>query len=117
MSRKRPPAKDTLSLPSKNDPSTVGSVQRLPVLRLALFGLAVLIGLMLYYGDAPQQHLEQRQKTLVFLAAPDELLLIWCGGKLSYLSLLDRWPIALLTLTILGGAWLAGRLLLHSLRV
>jgi hypothetical protein len=42
---------------------------------------------------------------------------LWCGGKVAYFSLLDRWPIALMSATILCAAWLAGRLLLFGLNV
>src|SRR5438552_4191165 len=81
----------------------------------ACLGLAILLELVLYYGDAPLLHLQQRRESLNFLAAPDQLFLLWCGEKLAYFSLADRWPIVAWTAAILATAWLAGRLMLHAL--
>jgi len=89
--------------------------QALPVLPLLGLTLAIIAALVLYFGDAPQPSRAQRLSVLVFLLAPDHLFELWCGGKVASFSLLDRWPIALLTPTILCTAWLAGRLLLFAL--
>lgn len=88
-----------------------------PLVPLAIFGALILVELWLYFGDAPAMHLEQRKTAVTFLSSPDLLFTMWCGGKLAYFSVLDRWPIVLLTGIVLGGAWLAGNLLLIALRV
>src|SRR5262245_23094124 len=95
-------------------PST-SSTEPPPTIPLLVFALLALVCTALYFFNAPAQHIQQRQQSLLFLVAPDQLLNIWCGGKLSYFSILDRWPIALLAATILCGAWLAGRLALIAL--
>lgn len=103
----------------KSDPPVVNADDgaALPVIPLACLAVALLIELLLYYGDAPELHLRQRIETLNFLVAPDQLFLLWCGEKLANFSLFDRWPIALLTAVILVAAWLAGRLLLVAFGV
>src|SRR5262245_6866924 len=87
----------------------------LPTIPLLVFALLALVCTALYFFDAPAQHVQQRQQSLLFLVAPDQLFTIWCGGKLSYFSILDRWPIALLATIVFTGAWLAGRLALIAL--
>src|ERR1044072_3383881 len=86
-----------------------------PVVPLAVLAIVIVGFLLLYYTDAPLESKLQRQVALAFLPSPDHLFLMWCGGKLTNFSLLDRWPIALLAAITLGGAWLAGRLVLHVL--
>jgi hypothetical protein len=115
MPRNRPPARSNQGKPATEPPAASG--QPVPLLALLLFGAAALIELLLYFRNGPDQHLEQRLKSLLFLTAPDQLFVMWCGGKLAYFSLLDRWPIALLAITTLAGAWLAGRLALSALRL
>jgi hypothetical protein len=88
-----------------------------PTLPLVVLSIAVIVELLLYYGDAPTIHLRQRIECLNFLAAPDQLFVLWCGEKLAYFSLFDRWPLVLLTATILTAAWLSGQLLLFALGV
>ena len=86
----------------------------LPLVLLA----AVAIGFTsLFYTDAPDQTRAARTSALAFLAGPDHLLAMWCGGRLADFSLFDRWPIMLSAAVILSGAWLAGRLLLAALGV
>jgi hypothetical protein len=82
----------------------------LPIAPLVVLAGLILLELFLYYCDAPDLHLKQRWSSLNFLSAPDELFVMWCGGKIANFSLLDRWPIVLLTGLILLGAWLAGSL-------
>ncbi len=91
--------------------------RQVPALPLAVLAVAIAVELLLYFFDAPPENLAQRQASLVFLLAPDHLFELWCGGKLAYFSLFDRWPIILLTAAILFTSWLAGRLLLAGLRV
>src|SRR5439155_3093752 len=83
-----------------------------PLVALSVFGLLAVVNFALFYGSGSVagQSSELRRTALLFAAAPDELLAMWCGGKLEYFSLLDRWPIAALTAVIFGVAWLAGRL-------
>jgi hypothetical protein len=111
MPRKRPPAAASAAVravaPRPKQPSSSW-----PLLPLAVFALSVLIMLALYYGDVPEQHIQQRTAALNFLVAPDELFYMWCGGRVANFSLLDRWPIVLLTALVLTTAWLAGRLVL-----
>src|SRR5438874_3988993 len=104
MPRKRPPA-----APSRAKlPAETGAADRekapLPALPLLLFAVIALTFVLLYFSNAPEQFLKQRWQTLAFLLAPDELFLIWCGGKLAYFSLFDRWPIVLPAAMTLGGA-------------
>lgn len=87
----------------------------LPAVPLAVLACLILLELYLYYCDAPELHVKQRIASLNFLSAPDELFVMWCGGKVANFSLLDRWPIVLLTALILLGAWLAGRILLWAI--
>lgn len=89
----------------------------IPLVPLVVLVGLVLVELWLYFFDAPAMHNEQRWASLNFLSSPDYLVTMWCGGKLANFSLFDRWPIVLLTFVTLGGAWLAGNLLLTSLRV
>lgn len=117
MPRKSPAALSARDKPADKKAPPAALEQPLPVVQLAVFAFAALVGLVLYFGDAPDLHLEQRRKSLVFLAAPDELFLMSCGGKLANFSFLDRSPIVLLTITILVAAWLAGRLALGALGV
>ena len=115
MPRKRP-------ISTKSQPETLAADRPssppplLPLLTLA--GLIVL-ELGLFYADpqTPPAHRQQRLASLAFLTAPDELFFMWCGGRIANFSILDRWPLVCLTATILLGAWLAGRLLLHALRL
>jgi len=88
-----------------------------PVVPLAVLALAIGGFVLLYYADAPLESRWQRQAALTFLPAPDHLFLMWCGGKLANLSLLDRWPIFLLASIVLATAWLTGRLALRLLSV
>src|SRR5262245_16058577 len=91
------------------------SVTEFPLFLLVCF-VAVAVGFtILYFVDAPPESRAQRLSVLVFLLAPDHLFELWCGGKLIYFSLLDRWPIVLMSATILTTAWMAGRLLLFGL--
>jgi hypothetical protein len=117
MPRKRPPAVPSRATPAAGTNVADRETAAPPAVSLLLFSLAALIFVLLYYTDAPDQFLAQRQQTLAFLLAPDELFLIWCGGKLSYFSIFDRWPIVLLAGTTLVAAWLAGRLALRALGV
>jgi hypothetical protein len=87
----------------------------LPIVQLGSLAGLILLELLLYYGEAPELHLKQRISSLVFLTAPDELFGMWCGGKVANFSLLDRWPIVLLTSIVLLGAWLAGSLSLAAI--
>src|SRR5262245_12362418 len=112
MPRKRPPAPSTGAKFVAESHAAYGEKAPLPRAPPLLFSLAVLVFVVLYYSNAPEQFRAQRQQTLAFLLAPDELFLIWCGGKLAYFSLFDRWPIVLLATTVLAAAWLAGRLAL-----
>lgn len=89
----------------------------LPVVPLAVLAALVLVEVGLYFGDAPAMHLGQRRTAVTFLSSPDLLFTMWCGGKLANFSLFDRWPIVLLTMIVMGGAGLAGNLLLSLLRV
>src|SRR5262245_47394473 len=104
-SAKSPPQSPTLA--AHNEP--------LPVLPLVVLAGLIILQLLLYYGDAPELHVKQRISSLVFLTAPDELFSMWCGGKIAYFSLLDRWPIVLLAAVVLLGAWLAGSLALTAI--
>src|SRR5438270_1084282 len=117
MPRKRLPAAISRAKSAANAGESGRETVSLPTLPLLLFSLVALVFVVLYYSNAPKQFLAQRQQTLAFLLAPDELFLIWCGGKLAYFSLFDRWPIALLAATILAAAWLAGRLALLTIGV
>jgi hypothetical protein len=93
-----------------------GQLSTTQLVLLVVFCLITLVYLVLFYvGSGPQS--AQRQSALAFIFAPDSLFLMWCGGKLENFSILDRWPIALISLVILGAAWLAGRLLLLLLGV
>jgi hypothetical protein len=114
--RRRPnhPAAGNPRAPSagRNTPAT-----QFPLALLVCF-LPLAIGFaVLYFVDAPLENLAQRRASLVFLLAPDHLLELWCGGKLGFFSVFDRWPIVLLAATILLTGWLAGRLLLLGLGV
>jgi hypothetical protein len=100
-----------------SQPAQVPSAEPLPLQPLAIFAGLVFVQLCLYYFDSPSMHLSQRWAALAFLSSPDMLFTMWCGGKIANFSLLDRWPIVLLALTVLGGAWLAGNLFLSLLRV
>src|SRR4051812_22262331 len=117
MPRKRPPAAISRAKPAADAGAAGRETASLPTLPLLVFPLVALVFIVLYFSNAPEQFLAQRQQTLAFLLAPDELFLIWCGGKLSYFSLFDRWPIALLAAIILAAAWLAGRLALLAIGV
>jgi hypothetical protein len=117
MPRKRPPARPQPSNQPGEAKPAPGGGPPIPVMPLLFFAAAALVELLLYYGNAPQQHLAQRQQSLVFLLAPDELFVMWCGGKLDHFSLFDRWPIVLLSGVVLCGAWLAGRLVLFALGI
>src|SRR5690242_4656519 len=117
MPRKRPPAVPSRATPAAGTNVADRETAAPPAVPLLLFSLAALVFVLLYYTNAPDQFLAQRQQTLAFLLAPDELFLIWCGGKLSYFSIFDRWPIVLLAGTTLVAAWLAGRLALRALGV
>src|SRR5262245_29358207 len=112
MASKRPHPSAAPSKPAGNSLPAIKASQRPPVIPLLCLAMALAIELLLYYGDAPEMHLRQRIECLNFLAAPDQLFLLWCGEKLAYFSLFDRWPLVVLTITILTAAWLAGRLLL-----
>src|SRR5689334_17143595 len=117
MPHRRSPSSNSRAKPQRESPPAVDWIGTVPVLPLLVLLLAIVLELLLYFGDVPQQTRDQRLSVLVFLLAPDHLLELWCGGKLAYFSLLDRWPIMLLTAAILGTAWLAGRLLLYGLGV
>jgi hypothetical protein len=111
MPRPRP----TLEPPRKAEPK---EPQRpFPTGPLLALAILVVFVLGLYYSDAPPRVLQTRQAALAFLAAPDELLRMWCGGRIADFSLLDRWPIVVLAAVILAAAWLAGRLLIAALRL
>src|SRR2546423_2185741 len=112
MPQKRSPPANSRGKQRTNSPVALNPSHALPLLPLLCLALAIVAELFLYYADAPPLTLEQRRKCLYFLAAPDQLFVLWCGEKLGYFSLLDRWPIILLSATILITAWLAGRLLL-----
>ncbi len=109
MSRPR----STLEPPRKADPAQ----RQRPFPTAPLIALVVLVAwfLRLYYADAPPRVRDTRLAALAFVAAPDELLRMWCGGSLADFSLLDRWPIVLLASVILTAAWLAGRVLIAAL--
>lgn len=84
----------------------------LPVVPLVVFvTLAIVYAGILYGTD------QFRTTALLFLVSPDQLLILWCGGKLADFSLLDRAPIFLSSAVILIGAWLAGSLALDLLKV
>jgi len=117
MPQKRSPPANSRGKHRASLPLALNPPQPLPLIPLLCLILAIVAELFLYYGDAPPLTLEQRKKCLYFLAAPDQLFVVWCGEKLAYFSLLDRWPIILLSTTIFIAAWLAGRLLLFYLRV
>src|SRR5262245_12230671 len=93
------------------------SVTQFPLSLLVCFVPLAVVFTILYFVDAPPESRAQRLSVLVFLLAPDHLFELWCGGKLIYFSLLDRWPILLMSATILITAWMAGRLLLLGLGV
>lgn len=113
MPKKRPKIEENAIDKAESAPAAA----LVPVVPLVVFAFLVFEELRFYYGDAPELHLNQRWTSLAFLSSPDMLFTMWCGGKLSYFSLLDRWPIVLLTVIVVGGAWLAGNLLLAALRV
>src|SRR4029077_7384491 len=113
MPRKR--ANSTKSAPPT--PALTGGAKPLPALPLAVLAGLILLELWLYYSDAPELHIKQRISSLVFLTAPDELFSMWCGGKIANFSLFDRWPIVLLTVVVLFGSWLAGRLALSTIGI
>ncbi len=113
MPKKRPNFKEN----TFSQPAPAPAVAPPPLQPLAIFALLALVQLYLYFFNAPDMHLSQRWAALAFLSSPDMLFTMWCGGKVANFSLLDRWPIVLLTLTVLGGAWLAGNLSLALLRV
>lgn len=117
MPRKRPPAKpnDQRIAPTNSGPTP--SDLPIPAVPLLVFGLLAIVTLSLYYGNAPEMHIQQRLAALQFLAAPDELFYMWCGGRVANFSILDRWPIVMLAVIVLGTAWLAGRLALAALGV
>src|SRR5947207_9322284 len=117
MPQKRSPSSVSRGNPQRESAAPIDASQALPLLPLLGLALAIVVALLLYFGDAPEPSRAQRLSVLVFLLAPDHLFELWCGGKVAYFSLLDRWPIALLTATILFTAWLAGRLLLFALGV
>ena len=58
-----------------------------------------------------------RRKALDFVAAPDQIFILWCGGEKGRFALFDRWPLVILSAMVLAGAWLAGRLALRLLGV
>src|SRR5688572_8180056 len=106
MPRKRPPAQTARVKEPVEATAAAASERPLPIGQLAAFGVLVIVWLALYFttlGKTPDLHLRQRVASLNFLAAPDELFVMWCGGKLAFFSLLDRWPIVLLTAAIVGG--------------
>lgn len=117
MPRKRPPAAAIPAQPPPQSGEARREAQDWPVLPLATFGLLAVGSVWLYFSDVPAEQFQQRTAALNFLVAPDELFLMWCGGRLANFSLLDRWPIALLTGVVIVTAWLAGRLLLAVLRL
>jgi len=103
---------------SARQPEAAGPArQPIPTIPLLLFAGIVIAFTWLFYTDAPDQTRAARTSALAFLAGPDHLLAMWCGGRLADFSLFDRWPIVLLAAVILCGAWLAGRLLLAALGV
>ena len=111
MPKKRPNS-------TKSEPHVLASSAHndpLPIAPLVVLAGLILLELFLYFCDAPDLHLKQRWSSLNFLSAPDELFVMWCGGKIANFSLLDRWPIFLLTGLILLGAWLAGILSLAAI--
>src|SRR5438105_1602344 len=117
MPQKRPSNPVSRGKSQRESTAALKLSMALPVLPLLVLALAIIVELLLYFGRAPQESRAQRLSALVFLFAPDHLLELWCGGKVAYFSLLDRWPIALLGTTILLIAWLAGRLLLFGFRI
>src|SRR5262245_52891351 len=110
MPRPRPPT---------TPPRPTGQTQeapRVPALPLALLAVAALGFQWLYFAGIDDKKVQQaRVGALAFIFAPDQLLLMWCGGNLANFSLFDRWPLVLLASVILGGALLAGRLALAAL--
>jgi hypothetical protein len=116
MPRKRPKEPVSRGKPLAEKPPEK-RLAAVPVVPLLLLAVAVLATIGLYYGDAPLEHVLRRRAALQFLAAPDELFRMWCGGKLANFSLFDRWPIVLLAGITLVGAWLAGRLALWLIGV
>jgi hypothetical protein len=117
MPRKRKPT-DSSPHNRRPQPGAGGlRLTRIPVVPLVGFVAVALAFVIFYFSDAPPQTRAQRVAALIFLSAPDKLFLLWCGGKLSYFSLLDRWPIVLTAVTIIFTAWLAGRLFLRALGV
>jgi hypothetical protein len=109
MPRKRPPAPPKRAPQPGDIPPEQGN-ESLPAVPLACFAVLAMLGIGLFYFDAPGMHLDQRRLSLNFLAAPDNLFIAWCGGAVANFSILDRWPIVLLAATVLLGAWMAGRL-------
>jgi hypothetical protein len=84
----------------------------LPFLPLLAF-VTITLGYLLVFYPAD----DTRRAALPFIFAPDQLLVMWCGGKLEYFSLFDRWPIIATAGVILGSAWLAGRIALQWLGI
>ena len=121
MPRKRPPAPpERAPQPGDNRPELALPFPLIVLLltaSLTWFAILVIVGVGLFYFDAPQMHLDQRRLSLNFLAAPDNLFIAWCGGAIANFSILDRWPIVLLAATVLLGGWLAGRLAILALGV
>jgi hypothetical protein len=116
MPRKRSPA----AVPAARPPGPTAvqsSPPELPRVALGVFGVLVVVYLLLFYGNVPEQHFQQRTASLNFLVAPDELFSMWCGGNVANFALLDRWPIMSLTTFVLATAWLAGRLVLVALQL
>src|SRR5262245_58143068 len=117
MPQRRPSNSASWGKPQQERTAARDPTRALPVVPLLVLALAIVFELVLYFGDAPEQSRAQRLSVLVFLLAPDHLFELWCGGKIVYFSLLDRWPIALMSATVLITAWMAGRLLLFGLGV
>jgi hypothetical protein len=54
-------------------------------------GFALVYAIAFYRADAFADGF--RRKALDFVAAPDQLFVLWCGGEKGQFSLLDRWPL------------------------
>ncbi|HEX5104280.1 MAG TPA: hypothetical protein VFV87_10740 [Pirellulaceae bacterium] len=132
MAQKRtstPPASPSASTGSREKAeSAPKSPAPLPLGALIGLGLLALVAAALYYypaalvSNAALEEVGKLRRTMLGLVmtcvfVPDDVLAMWCGGKVEQFSIVDRMPIALATGAILLGAWLAGALALDGLRI
>ena len=117
MPRKRPRAVSDSERGAADDQTgrDQSSLSWLAASLIVFVGFTLAYAIAFYRADAFADGF--RRKALDFVAAPDQLFVLWCGGEKGRFSLLDRWPLAILSAIVLTSAWLAGRLALRLLGV